>query len=141
MALLAAAALSLTGPAGHGGDAFEGRSPRYSWRDPGFPQTEDDPATPANQLAWELLTLCRLYPVRNAPEDVERVRSRPKARERVLELLTERPLDLPERSLGMSGDLAAAVRAGTTMIRVGTALFGPRPAAGGSRNVRPDLRD
>ena len=50
-------------------------------------------------------------------------------------------LDLPERSLGMSGDLAAAVRAGTTMIRVGTALFGPRPAAGGSRNVRPDLRD
>ncbi len=36
-------------------------------------------------------------------------------------------LGLPERSMGMSGDLAAAVRAGTTMIRVGTALFGPRP--------------
>lgn len=36
-------------------------------------------------------------------------------------------LGLPERSLGMSGDLAAAVRAGTTMVRVGTALFGPRP--------------
>ena len=36
-------------------------------------------------------------------------------------------LDLPERSMGMSGDLAAAVRAGTTMVRVGTALFGPRP--------------
>jgi hypothetical protein len=50
-------------------------------------------------------------------------------------------LDLPVRSLGMSGDLAAAVRAGTTMIRVGTALFGPRPARGGSRNPRPDLRD
>lgn len=50
-------------------------------------------------------------------------------------------LDLPVRSLGMSGDLAAAVRAGTTMIRVGTALFGPRPAPGGSRNARPDLRD
>lgn len=39
-------------------------------------------------------------------------------------------LDLPERSLGMSGDLAAAVRAGTTMVRVGTALFGPRPQRG-----------
>ena len=39
-------------------------------------------------------------------------------------------LDLPERSLGMSGDLAAAVRAGTTMVRVGTALFGPRPQPG-----------
>ena len=50
-------------------------------------------------------------------------------------------LDLPVRSFGMSGDLAAAVRAGTTMIRVGTALFGPRPAPGGSRNPRPDLRD
>jgi len=36
-------------------------------------------------------------------------------------------LDLAERSFGMSGDLAAAVRAGTTMVRVGTALFGPRP--------------
>lgn len=36
-------------------------------------------------------------------------------------------LDLAERSMGMSGDLELAVRAGTTMIRVGTALFGPRP--------------
>lgn len=50
-------------------------------------------------------------------------------------------LDLPERSLGMSADLTAAVRAGTTMIRVGTALFGPRPTPGGSRTARPDLRD
>lgn len=50
-------------------------------------------------------------------------------------------LDLPERSLGMSADLAAAVRAGTTMIRIGTALFGPRPGAGGSRSTRSDLRD
>lgn len=34
---------------------------------------------------------------------------------------------VPGRSMGMSGDLEAAVRAGTTMIRVGTALFGQRP--------------
>jgi len=27
-------------------------------------------------VAWELLTLCRLYPIRKPPEDVERVRSR-----------------------------------------------------------------
>ena len=38
-----------------------------------------------------------------------------------------RELGLPELSLGMSGDLEAAVRAGSTMVRVGTALFGPRP--------------
>lgn len=40
---------------------------------------------------------------------------------------TAHRLSLPEVSIGMSGDLEAAVRAGTTMIRVGTALFGPRP--------------
>lgn len=35
-------------------------------------------------------------------------------------------LGLPERSMGMSADLEAAVAEGATMIRVGTALFGPR---------------
>lgn len=35
-------------------------------------------------------------------------------------------LRLGELSIGMSGDLEEAVRAGTTMVRIGTALFGPR---------------
>ncbi len=35
-------------------------------------------------------------------------------------------LSLPERSMGMSDDLEAAVRAGSTMVRIGSALFGPR---------------
>ncbi len=30
-------------------------------------------------------------------------------------------------SMGMSGDLEAAVAEGATIVRVGTALFGPRP--------------
>ena len=38
-------------------------------------------------------------------------------------------LDLPERSMGMSDDLEAAVAAGSTMVRIGRALFGPRPPA------------
>jgi len=38
-----------------------------------------------------------------------------------------RQLALPEVSIGMSGDLEAAVRSGSTMVRIGTALFGPRP--------------
>jgi PLP dependent protein len=38
-------------------------------------------------------------------------------------------LGLAERSMGMSDDLEAAVAAGTTMVRVGTALFGPRARA------------
>ena len=36
-------------------------------------------------------------------------------------------LRLPECSMGMSGDMEVAVEEGTTMIRVGTDLFGPRP--------------
>jgi PLP dependent protein len=36
-------------------------------------------------------------------------------------------LGLAERSMGMTDDLEAAVAAGTTMVRVGRALFGPRP--------------
>ena len=34
---------------------------------------------------------------------------------------------LPELSMGMSGDLEAAIQCGATLIRVGTALFGQRP--------------
>jgi PLP dependent protein len=34
---------------------------------------------------------------------------------------------LRELSMGMSGDLAAAIAAGSTLVRVGTALFGTRP--------------
>ena len=36
---------------------------------------------------------------------------------------------LPELSMGMSHDLEAAIEEGATHIRVGTALFGPRPKA------------
>jgi pyridoxal phosphate enzyme (YggS family) len=35
-------------------------------------------------------------------------------------------LELPERSYGMTDDLEAAVAEGATMVRLGTALFGPR---------------
>jgi PLP dependent protein len=36
-------------------------------------------------------------------------------------------LDLVERSMGMSDDFEDAIRAGSTMIRIGSALFGSRP--------------
>jgi pyridoxal phosphate enzyme (YggS family) len=41
-------------------------------------------------------------------------------------------LDLPVRSMGMSGDLEAAVAEGSTMVRIGSALFGPRPSVPGA---------
>lgn len=41
-------------------------------------------------------------------------------------------LGLRERSMGMTDDLEVAVREGSTMVRVGTALFGSRPASEGA---------
>ena len=46
-------------------------------------------------------------------------------------------LGLEERSMGMSDDLEAAVAAGSTMVRIGRALFGAPPA--GDRSVRWSL--
>ncbi len=43
-------------------------------------------------------------------------------------------LGLPERSMGMTADLEVAVSEGATMIRIGEALFGPRPAAAVARH-------
>jgi pyridoxal phosphate enzyme (YggS family) len=42
-------------------------------------------------------------------------------------LAASRGVALPELSMGMSGDLEAAVAAGSTCIRVGSALYGERP--------------
>jgi pyridoxal phosphate enzyme (YggS family) len=39
------------------------------------------------------------------------------------------PARLPELSMGMTHDLETAIAAGATQVRVGTAIFGPRPAA------------
>jgi PLP dependent protein len=37
--------------------------------------------------------------------------------------------EVRELSMGMSADLEAGVEEGATMVRVGTAIFGPRPEA------------
>ena len=47
------------------------------------------------------------------------------------ELARARPkLDLRELSMGMSGDFAIAIEEGSTLVRIGTALFGARPRKG-----------
>ena len=38
---------------------------------------------------------------------------------------------LRELSMGMSGDFEVAIEEGATIVRVGTAIFGPRPPRGG----------
>jgi len=45
---------------------------------------------------------------------------------RVVRALADQ-LELPTRSMGMSDDLEQAVREGSTMVRIGSALFGARP--------------
>jgi len=42
-------------------------------------------------------------------------------------------LGVAERSMGMSGDFDVAVQEGATIVRIGTALFGPRPVRDGAR--------
>jgi pyridoxal phosphate enzyme (YggS family) len=46
---------------------------------------------------------------------------------RLLDAANAEGLGLDTLSMGMSGDLAAAVAEGATIVRIGTALFGPRP--------------
>ena len=48
---------------------------------------------------------------------------------RALRALAERHR-LGELSMGMSGDFEVAIEEGATIVRVGTAIFGPRPARG-----------
>lgn len=45
----------------------------------------------------------------------------------ILERLRKTGLPLDTLSMGMTGDLAAAIAEGATQVRIGTALFGPRP--------------
>jgi uncharacterized pyridoxal phosphate-containing UPF0001 family protein len=42
-------------------------------------------------------------------------------------------LGLSVCSMGMSGDFEIAIAEGATMVRVGSAVFGPRPGSGGAR--------
>ncbi len=58
-------------------------------------------------------------------EDAEQVRPVFRRLRRLAE-----SLGLPELSMGMSGDYEVAIEEGATMVRIGSALFGPRPAPG-----------
>ncbi len=57
-----------------------------------------------------------------------------RVREQLTALQTELP-QLDTLSMGMSGDLEAAIAEGSTLVRIGTALFGPRAYASATTNV------
>ena len=48
---------------------------------------------------------------------------------------------LPHLSMGMSGDFEIAIEEGATLVRIGTALFGPRRKANVPAAKRPDFED
>ena len=79
-------------------------------------------------LNYDRLRLCGLMAI-PSPEKHEAVRREAFARLRCLRdrLQQSFAVDLPELSMGMSADLEAAIAEGSTIVRIGTALFGPRP--------------
>jgi pyridoxal phosphate enzyme (YggS family) len=79
--------------------------------------------------AWPHLRITGLMAIPAASDDPERTRPAFAMLRAVRdELRAEHPL-LRELSMGMSGDFEVAIEEGATIIRVGTALFGPREAA------------
>ena len=76
----------------------------------------------AGELGLSVLGLMTVGPTGGSAED-----ARPGFRE-VRQLVDD--LGLAVCSMGMSGDLDVAVQEGSTQVRVGTALFGARPARG-----------
>ena len=73
----------------------------------------------------ELEGLMTLAPL---TEDADLQRRTFRALRDLRDRLQEEDLWLPTLSMGMSGDFAMALEEGATMIRLGTALFGPRHA-------------
>lgn len=72
----------------------------------------------------KLRGLMAIPPAPEKPED-----SRPyfRAMRKLFDALKSEGFDLDTLSMGMSADWEVAVEEGATMIRLGTALFGPRP--------------
>jgi pyridoxal phosphate enzyme (YggS family) len=69
--------------------------------------------------------LMTIAPLSDDPEVARRTFANLRAIRDDLAARTGRPL--PELSMGMSSDFAAAIAEGSTLVRVGSALFGPRP--------------
>jgi pyridoxal phosphate enzyme (YggS family) len=62
-------------------------------------------------------------------DDVDRQRAQFRTLRACFDALRAAGLAVDTLSMGMSADLEAAIAEGATLVRVGTAIFGPRPAA------------
>jgi pyridoxal phosphate enzyme (YggS family) len=82
--------------------------------------------------AWRACRLSGLMILPPAVDDPDAARPYFRALKRLRDRLLAGGVDpsmLAELSMGMSHDFAAAVEEGATLVRVGTAIFGARPAA------------
>jgi pyridoxal phosphate enzyme (YggS family) len=92
--------------------------------------TADLPALAAAVAALPRLKLRGLMCIPPDEEDPQRQRDWFSKLRRELESLNAAGAGLDTLSMGMSGDFEAAILEGATIVRVGTALFGARPADG-----------
>lgn len=72
------------------------------------------------------LRLCGLMAIPPAETDPDRQLQHFEALRVLRDRITATGLHLPELSMGMSADYVPAIRAGATLLRIGTAVFGPR---------------
>lgn len=75
----------------------------------------------------------RLRGLMSIPEpssEIDALRAAHRSLRELLGVLTADGLHLDTLSMGMTGDLEAAIAEGATMVRIGTAIFGARPARG-----------
>ncbi len=89
---------------------------------------------PALAAAVAQLPRLRFRGLMSIPEPVdglEAQRAPHRQLRQLFESLRAQGLQLDTLSMGMSADLEAAVAEGATLVRVGTAIFGERPAAAG----------
>jgi len=86
----------------------------------------DAPTLARRIAALETLTFDGLMTLAPLTDDVEVQRRTFRGLRRLRDSLQEEGLWLPTLSMGMSGDYATAIEEGATVIRLGTALFGPR---------------
>ncbi|HEV8243918.1 MAG TPA: YggS family pyridoxal phosphate-dependent enzyme [Nitrospirales bacterium] len=92
----------------------------------------DDLACAAERMGalsgLRLLGLMTIPPLAADPEEARPHFRRVRHLAATVEALKIPGITMKELSMGMSGDFEVAVEEGATMVRIGTALFGPRPA-------------
>ena len=93
---------------------------------------DEVPAVARAVAALPRLALRGLMAIPEPAADFAAQRAPHRALHALMQLLTASGLALDTLSMGMSADLEAAIAEGTTMVRVGSAIFGSRPA------FRPD---